>query len=231
MTLKISVALAAYKGEKYICEQISSILPQLGENDEIVVSDDYPAGETKSSVLSLKDPRIIYVTGPSKGVTANFENAVKHCSGDIIFLCDQDDVWLPGKVEKIVSEINNGSDLVLHDSKVADADLTVISDSYFSIHGTSTSLIGTLLRNTYVGCCMAFTEEVAKMSLPFPTDIPMHDWWIALVAMKKKMKISIVKEPLIMWRRHGDNVTGGKTSLALKLKWRLTMLRYLISVH
>lgn len=229
--MKISVALAAYKGEKYICEQLNSILSQIGEDDEIIVSDDMSSGETKNCVLSLNDPRISYIAGPSEGVTSNFENAIRHCTGDIIFLCDQDDVWLPDKVKRIVSEIDSGADLVLHDSKVTDKDLNVISESYFAVHGTSTSALSTLIRNTYVGCCMAFTREIAELSLPFPKDIPMHDWWIALVAMKKGKKISIVNEPLILWRRHDNNVTGSKTSLKQKILWRLTMLRYLISVH
>lgn len=92
--MKISVALAAYNGEKYIGEQIESILPQLGRDDEIVVSDDNPAGKTRAAVefYSAYDGRVRYVEGTGEGVCRNFENAILNCSGDVIFLCDQDDV-------------------------------------------------------------------------------------------------------------------------------------------
>lgn len=226
--MKISVVLAAYKGEKYIAEQISSILPQLKEDDEIIVSDDYPQGETKKVVMSFNDNRIKYIEGPGKGVTANFEYAIKCSIGDVIFLCDQDDVWMPNKVQKVMTLIENGSDLVLHDACVTDSFLNTISPSFFAIHSSNASFLKNIIRNSFVGCCMAFTRNVADAALPFPKDVPMHDWWIALIAIKKGFKVSLLNEPLIKWRRHGDNVTGGKTSALQKLKWRLKIISYLI---
>jgi len=224
--MKISVALAAYKGEKFIAEQINSILSQLGENDEIIVSDDYPQGLTKGIVaeIAAKDKRIRYIKGEGKGVIRNFENALSQCSGDVIFLCDQDDVWLPCKVKDVIREFENGADLVLHDASVTDADLAITEPSYFSVHGASDSLAKNLLKNTFVGCCMAFTKEVLQNSLPFPKEIAMHDWWIALAAIKKGHKVSLLKKPLILWRRHGNNVTGHKTSAVQKINWRIKML-------
>ena len=115
---KISVALAAYKGENFIGEQLSSILTQLADTDEVVVSDDFPQGKTKEIVLSMaeSDKRIRYIEGPAKGLIMNFENAIKNCTGDYIFLADQDDVWLPDKVESVVEEFEKGADLVLHNA-------------------------------------------------------------------------------------------------------------------
>ena len=230
--MKISVALAAYKGEQYIAEQIESILTQLGENDEIVVSDDYPQGKTKDTVLSLasKDNRIRYIEGEGKGVVKNFENALRNCSGDVIFLCDQDDVWLPDKVENVMTEIRNGACLVLHDASVTDADLNITDESYFSSHGSNASLIGNMIKNSFVGCCMAFTKELMSETLPFPADLPMHDWWIALVALKKNRRTVLLNKPLILWRRHGDNVTGGKTTFAQKVMWRLKIISSLARI-
>ena len=123
--MKISVALAAYNGEKYIGEQIESILPQLGRDDEIVVSDDNPAGKTRAAVefYSAYDGRVRYVEGTGEGVCRNFENAILNCSGDVIFLCDQDDVWLPNKVERVMKAIENGADVVLHDAMMTDGEL------------------------------------------------------------------------------------------------------------
>ena len=230
--MKISVALAAYKGEQYIAEQLESILQQLGENDEVIVSDDYPAGKTRDIVVNMasRDKRIRYIEGKGKGVVKNFENALLNCTGDVIFLSDQDDVWLPSKVEKVMVEIRNGAQLVFHDAAVTDADLNITDESNFSSHGSDLSFSGNLIRNTFVGCCMAFTRELLKETLPFPEGLPMHDWWIALIALKKKRKTVLLAEPLILWRRHGSNVTGGKTSFIQKVMWRLKMISSLAKI-
>lgn len=222
--MKISVALAAYKGEQYIAEQLDSILKQLGKNDEIIVSDDYPQGKTRDEVLKFQDKRIRYIEGKGEGVVKNFENALNACTGDVIFLCDQDDVWLPDKVESVMKEIQNGADLVLHDAAVADSALSITEPSYFAVHGSNASFFGNIIRNSFVGCCMAFKKETLLASLPFPKGLAMHDWWIALVAMKKKQKVVLLDKPLIKWRRHDSTVTGGKTSLWQKIKWRLNIV-------
>ena len=222
--MKISVALAAYKGEQYIAEQLDSILKQLGENDEIIVSDDYPQGKTRDEVLKFQDKRIRYIEGKGEGVVKNFENALNACTGDVIFLCDQDDAWLPDKVESVMKEIQNGANLVLHDAAVADSALNITEPSYFAVHGSNASFFGNIIRNSFVGCCMAFKKETLLASLPFPKGLAMHDWWIALVAMKKKQKVVLLDKPLIKWRRHDSTVTGGKTSLWQKIKWRLNIV-------
>lgn len=222
--MKISVALAAYKGEQYIAEQLDSILKQLGENDEIIVSDDYPQGKTRDEVLKFQDKRIRYIEGAGAGVVKNFENALNACTGDVVFLCDQDDVWLPDKVECVMKEIQSGADLVLHDAAVTDSALNITEPSYFAVHGSNASFFGNIIRNSFVGCCMAFKKETLLASLPFPEGLAMHDWWIALVALKKNQKVVLLDKPLIKWRRHDSTVTGGKTSLWQKIKWRLNIV-------
>ncbi len=231
--MKISVALAAYKGEQYIAAQLESILLQLGENDEVIVSDDYPAGKTRDIVLNMAsaDKRIRYIEGYGKGVVKNFENAMLNCTGDVIFLSDQDDVWLPGKVESVMNEIRNGAQLVLHDASVTDSNLNITDESFFSSHNSNTSFFKNVIKNSFVGCCMAFTREFMLEVLPFPEKLPMHDWWIALVALKKKRKTVMLNKPLILWRRHGSNVTGGKTSLVQKVLWRLKMISSLARIR
>lgn len=230
--MKISVALAAYKGEKYIAKQIESILSQLGGNDELIVSDDYPAGKTRDIVesMAVSDCRIKYIEGEGKGVVRNFENALKACSGDVIFLCDQDDVWMHDKVETVMKEFESGAELVLHDALITDAELKTVNPSCFSVHGANLSFVKNFVKNTFVGCCMAFTKELLAETMPFPDGIAMHDWWIALVALKKKRKTVLVGKPLIKWRRHGENVTGSSTSAAQKIIWRLRMLSAIMKI-
>lgn len=224
--MKISVALAAYKGEQYIAEQLDSIIKQLGQDDEIIISDDYPQGETRGIVQKYanQDKRIKYIEGEGKGVVTNFENALKACTGDVIFLCDQDDVWLPDKVSLVMSEIEGGADLVLHDASVTDGKLNITEPSFFAIRKSNIDYKSNLIKNTFVGCCMAFTRQVMLDTLPFPEELPMHDWWIALAAIKKGYKAVLLEKPLILWRRHGGNVTGGQTSFLQKIKWRTKML-------
>lgn len=228
--MKISVALAAYKGERYLGEQLNSILSQLPLDGEVFVSDDCPGGETEALVRDYcrRDARVHYLPGLGKGVVANFENALRACTGDIIFLADQDDVWLPDKVTAVTAEFEKGADVVLHDARVTDGSLNVTEPSYFAAHGSRGGLMPNLIRNSFVGCCMAFRRQLLDVVLPFPADLPMHDWLIALAAYKKKKKVVLLPVALLDWRRHGNNVTGGvKNSRFRQLKWRLQMAFYL----
>ncbi len=221
---KISVALAAYKGENFIREQLNSILIQLGENDEIIVSDDLPGGETEQIVRDFAetDKRVKYIKGPGQGLIMNFENAIKNCTGDYIFLCDQDDEWLPDKVEKVTEKLDEGFSLVLHNAMVTDENLKITDTSFFNSHATKLGFLNNIIRNSYMGCCMAFRKELCGKILPFPQNLPMHDQWIGLIA-EKTGKVCLVEKPLILYRRHGGNMTGGATSLKQKIMWRVSI--------
>ncbi|MCR4615109.1 MAG: glycosyltransferase family 2 protein [Clostridiales bacterium] len=223
---KISVALAAYKGEKYLSRQLDSILPQLGGGDEIIISDDLPGGETQkiSEFYADADRRVKYTEGPGRGVIKNFENAIIHCTGDYIFLCDQDDVWLPQKVQRVTEKLDGGALAVLHDAQIGDEDLNITENSFFKAHGTKPGVTANIIRNSYIGCCMAFDARLKEYILPFPDDLPMHDQWIGLIASVKG-RVEMIDEPLIIYRRHGGTVTGGSTSAAQKLRWRAAIIK------
>ena len=225
----ISVVLAAYKGEKYICAQIGSILGQLGENDELIVSDDFPKGKTKDAVFERfgDDSRIVYLEGPSKGVIENFEFAISRARGEYIFLCDQDDVWLDGKVQTVVKKLKNGADLVLHNALIVDGKLHKTGETAFEINRTKKGFIRNIIKNSYQGCCMAFRSELKKYILPFPKKIPMHDQWIGLIA-EKHGNVVFIDEPLILYRRHGGNVTGNGSGFITKIKWRTDIIKAVI---
>ena len=114
----ISVCIATYNGEKYILEQILSILPQLKENDEIIVSDDSSTDTTLEIIKNINDKRIqIFKNTGNHGVNSNFDNALKRAHGEYIFLSDQDDVWLPGKVDRCLAELRT-ADLIMHDATI-----------------------------------------------------------------------------------------------------------------
>lgn len=222
--MKISVCMAVYHGEQFIDSQIRSILPQLSEGDELLISDDAPGGETERIVrdLAKENPCIRYLKGPGQGVIRNFESVLSKASGDVLFLCDQDDVWFPEKVQEVLSAMENGADLVLHDAVVTDGNLSETAGSFFLLHGSRKGLLQNILRNSYMGCCMAFRKEIRDKALPFPKNLPMHDQWLGLVA-EKYGKTALLEKPLIYYRRHGGNVTGGQTTALQKLRWRLSV--------
>lgn len=225
--IKISVALAACKGSEYISEQIKSILVQLGPSDEIIVSDDKPGGKTSDVVKELfgTDSRVKYFEGPGKGVVKNFESAISHCTGDIIFLSDQDDVWLPGKVDAVKKEIVEGSILVLHDAIITNERLEEINSSFFKYRHTHLGYWHNVIHNSYIGCCMAFSSQLKDEILPIPKDVPMHDQYIGIIAEKTGKKVSLINEPFILYRRKETSLTGKSTTLKQKIIWRLNILK------
>ena len=226
----ISVVLAAYKGEKYIAAQVKSILCQLGENDELVISDDYPQGETYGAIEAIvkSDTRVRYIHGKGQGVIRNFENAICHAKGDYIFLSDQDDIWLDGKVEAVMKEFRNGAAVVMHNAEIVDGNLNPIGQTAFRLNGAGTGILKNIIKNSYQGSCMAFSAELKKHILPFPENLPMHDQWIGLLG-EKYGRVRLIDEPYILYRRHGNNVSGNGSTLIQKIKWRIAITGCFIS--
>lgn len=225
MRKSVSVAMAVYNGEKYLKQQLDSILPQLTDYDEIVVSLDPSKDNSKCILDSYQDKRIQVFDGPGKGVIANFENAIQRTKNDIIFLCDQDDVWNSKKVNKVLSVFNQNVNAVMHDAKIVDENLEVIEDSYFTFRKSKLGILHNILKNSYIGCCMAFRKELKPFILPFPNNLPMHDQWIGLVGEIKGKNV-LLKDKLMLYRRHQDNVSNIEHSnLSQMIKWRISILK------
>ena len=235
----ISVCIATYNGEKYLRQQIDSILPQIGTDDEIVISDDGSTDGTLELLESYQDKRIhifhhdassIKTTFPLDRPTHNFENALTLAKGDVIFLADQDDVWLPGKVSKMLQALET-ADMAMHDCIIADADLKQLAPSYFSTVNVTTSIWRNAVKCTLLGCCMAMRRDVVKEALPFPKTKVGHDLWLGMVAASR-FRFTLVREPLLLYRKHGKSMTtAGKESkygLWFKIDYRLTILKQLI---
>lgn len=127
-----SVCMASFNGERYIKEQIDSILLQIGEDDELIISDDGSTDQTVDVICSYRDDRIKFVRNVNRhGCIGNFENALRVASGDFIFLADQDDIWLSDKYTKMCTLLEQ-YDLVVSDSVVVDSNLNVIEPSFFN---------------------------------------------------------------------------------------------------
>lgn len=224
----ISVCMATYNGGKYIKEQIDSILFQLGEDDELIVSDDGSTDKTLDVLRSYNDSRIkIFKNNNRKGVVGNFENALNKAKGEYIFLSDQDDVWLNGKVDVCLDALKK-SDLIVTDCIVTDDKLNVIESSFFRSRSSGAGFWKNLIKNSYLGACVAFRKELLKIVLPIPTNLPVyHDGWIASLA-DVTAKVTFVEFKGIYFRRHESNAsfTAKKSRLSLynKLRYRIVLL-------
>lgn len=232
MIRKISVCIATYNGEKYIKEQIDSILIQLSNDDEIIISDDNSTDNTINVIKNFSDSRIKLFYNLEKGYSSNFENALKKVTGEIIFLSDQDDIWTTDKVE-VCLEALKYSDLVVSDCKIINSKKEIISNSYFRLRNVKKTSLGNLVKFSYLGCCLAFRSEILKKALPFPSNRQLctHDNWLFLVG-SFLFKHKVLDNKLIYYRRHNDNVsTGGlisNTSMRFKIKYRIYLYYFLI---
>lgn len=205
----ISVCVAAFNGEKYIEEQILSVLRNLDSQDEIIISDDGSSDRTRRIVddLAEKDRRIRIIDGPRKGLIKNFENAIVHSKGDIIFLCDQDDVWKDNKVKTVLDIFGNTDcTLVMHDACIVDSNLRILGCSFFEFKKCKKGYWRNLIKNSYIGCCMAFKRSILDYAIPFPDNIPMHDQWIGLLS-ERVGKVEFCNEQLLLYRRHSNNAS------------------------
>lgn len=229
----VSVCIATYNGEEYIEEQLSSILSQLALEDEVIISDDGSTDRTQEIISSFKDSRIRFIRHLKTDckcsfdyTTHNFENALKYAQGDYIFLADQDDIWLPGKVEIMCFHLQRNI-LVLSDCKVVDFRLETILESYFKYNHSGKGILKNIIHNSYLGCCMAFRKDLVKHALPFPKSAVAHDIWLGLLA-EKFGEVLFLDIPMILYRRHGKNVSYSgeisKNSIGFKIYYRLIVL-------
>ncbi|AMB57849.1 hypothetical protein AWU67_02075 [Microterricola viridarii] len=231
-SLTVSVALCTHNGADYLREQLLSILNQTVPAGEIVVSDD---ASTDDTIAVLEETLAEWAAGgrtvptvtvlrnePALGVTANFEQALSACTGDILMLSDQDDVWQPDKLGVIVAafEAQPGVDLVFSDARMVDAQGAPLGPLLFETLGLSRrerellagrrAFDALLRRNVVTGATAALRRGLVQRSAPFPAAW-VHDEWLAIVAAAQN-DILMLDRPLIDYRQHGRNQIGA-TSL------------------
>ncbi len=230
----VSVAMAVYNGERFIRQQIDSILCQLKNNDELVISYDNSKDATWDIIkdYSEKDKRVKCYKNPySPGVVHNFQNALEHTTKEIIFYSDQDDYWLDMKIEKVLDRFYDDKvTVVVHDASLVDENLRITSPSTFKLRGgIKTSLWGNLVRLRYIGCCMAFRAKYKEVIIPIPMKYSSHDWWTGSVCTIGGGKMVAIQEPLIYHRIHGANVSPTKRPpMKEQLEWRWIIISNLI---
>ena len=225
MTKTVSIAMCTYNGARYIDAQLDSIIGQTRQPEELVVCDDFSTDDTVAIVESFRErasfPVRIFNNETNLQPYRNYEQALSLCRGDALFFCDQDDVWLPRKIERmleylIAAEEKFGADtpILLHsDLEVVDANLERVDSSfarYFNIPSMEPDLVSILFANVVTGCASAINKPLMEKMLPFPDPHLvkaqfLHDWWSAICAVATG-RILFLDESLVRYRIHADNV-------------------------
>lgn len=202
----VSVCMATYNGALHVAEQLRSILPQLGPGDEVVVVDDGSSDGTLGAIAALADDRIrVFTNERNLGPIRTFERALTLTRNELIFFSDQDDVWVPGKVEAFRREFDAGAQCIVSDATFTTADLTPLH-GYFETYAARGGVVKNFVKNSYLGCCMAMTRRAKDWVLPFPRLILQHDEWVGM-SCELVSGVRFLPRPLTLYRRHGKTVT------------------------
>lgn len=206
----VSIALATYNGGRFLREQLESYLAQTRLPDELVVGDDGSSDDTLAILeeFSKRAPFPVHVrcNAVAKGPARNFFETAQRCSGGVIFFSDQDDCWLPGKIEALLAQFSAdpGCWLATHDAALCDAGL---QPSGLTMGGQIEAASGGLAsRDLVAGCCMAFDKRLLRLANPLPR-ARQHDAYLAHAAEALGLR-RYLPEVLIDYRRHGANVSA-----------------------
>ena len=225
----VSVCIATYNGEDVIKRQIDSILNQLDDNDEIIISDDGSKDRTLEVLANYNDKRIkiFHHTKNPKDkhsaeiVAHNFENAIEHAKGDYIFIADQDDEWFPNKVSSFLEHFKN-ADMVVSNAIVIDVESGKETGLLYWRRSPLKNFF--LKKGKYFGCTMAINRKMVDNVLPFPKRIPLHDMWIGLVSELTGRAI-YVETPFMYYLSSAKSVSHNvNNSLFYKIFYRIYLL-------
>lgn len=226
--MKISVALAYYDGAEYIEEQLASIMNQFGAKDELILSVDRAFDGSMDLLKSWeeKDGRIFLTTGPRKGIVKNYEHAIRMCSGDVIFICGQDDVWHPDKIKKMKRAFHDKAVMaVLHDGIITDENLQERGSTLFEKNPPGKGLVRNIWKDFYVDPCLAFRRELKEGLLPFPEQVYRCGSWIGAVAALTG-EVVFLEEPLLLYRQYDKKMKEEQRDAGIPgSKLRLDMLQ------
>ncbi len=207
----ISIAMATYNGEKFLSKQLDSIFSQSYKNIEVIVCDDNSTDKTVEILkeYSKKYTNLKYYINQNRlGVVKNFERALMLSKGDFIALSDQDDIWLPNKLELLYKNIDDNL-IILSDAYVIDENDKVLYDSFIDYIKVdkNTDFVSFLFGSRFPGCTFLINRKLLNYAIPFPNKVVHHDWWLNLVASKIG-KVKFLDEKLIYYRLHSSNTTG-----------------------
>lgn len=204
--IRISFVLASYNGAAFIEEQLASILALLGEDDEVVISDDGSTDGTRDRIRAFDDPRIrLLPVGKRLGYQENFACAIAGSRGAYVFFSDQDDICLPARVPLSLAALQRSA-CVCGDATVVDATLSTLHESHFAHRRARFGLGWLIARPAVIGATLACNRDFLLANLPFPQGVP-HDLWLSIQAIRQD-QLAVVRQPFILYRRHRDAVSS-----------------------
>lgn len=208
------MALATYNGERFIVEQLNSILWQTYPNFEIVISDDCSTDRTPEILheYAEKYPDVHFYPNVQKsGMVKNFEKALRHCKGDFIAFADQDDIWLPDKLQYLFDNIDDDTAMIYHDSAYIDERGNFmnkrVSDFRKPVSGRNLFLMDEISGLFICGHALLFRRDLLNRALPL-SELRNHDGWIACIALLEG-NIKAMPDVKVLYRQHSNNVYGG----------------------
>lgn len=223
----VSVVMATYNGEKYLKQQLLSIVTQLKNEDEIIISDDGSTDNTKQIIMEAKKEHanIVLVAGPQKGIASNFENAIRYAKNDLILFSDQDDIWDQRKIEEIKNVFYScpNTNVIMHNAGYIDSEGSVLSSDIFTDRATKHGFLRNIIRSTYYGCCMAFRKEFLMEYFHEAEKMLAYDQYLGLCAEWRR-ESQFLNKKLIYHRVHDGNESH-ELSLANKVRFRLHVLQ------
>jgi glycosyltransferase involved in cell wall biosynthesis len=224
--------MAVYNGAAFLRPQVESILAQLRPQDELVAVDDGSRDDSVRILEEFEDPRLrVHRNDRNLGALRAFERTLNLARGDIVFLSDQDDLWLAGKVDRALEVFASqpGITMVASDALVIDEEGRTLSESFFSVRGRfAPGFVRNFLKNKYLGCTLSFRRAMLAKFLPIPPDAPMHDIWFGLLN-ELYGRTWFIDEPLIAYRRHRRNASPlVHTGPVQMLRWRYRLARNLV---
>lgn len=239
---KVNILMATFNGGLYLSEQINSIEAQTYKNWELYIRDDGSTDDTTKIVKSYvkRDHRIQLLPslGQNIGARHNFALLMENVVGSYVMFCDQDDIWLPDKIEITLKAMKESEHwfgesiptLVHTDCKVVDSACRVICSSFMQYqhmkHVEDNPLRILLTQNFVTGCTMMINRSLLSKSLPVPHTAVMHDWWIALVAAAIG-RIVFLPNATLLYRQHAENAVGAKKIISKRNLRRLLKLKEL----
>lgn len=224
-THRIDILMAVYNGEKYIKEQIQSILNQTFKDFHLIIRDNCSIDSTREMIQTIREDhpeKITLLTSPSNiGPAGNFSALLSHSEAPYAMFADCDDVWLPEKIELTLSEMlkhemryGTSIPILVHtDLSVVNRELQIINPSFWNYSHLNPrkgrALNRLVLQNSVTGCTLMINRFLRDLANPIPKEAVMHDWWLALVAAAFG-HIGLVNQPTMLYRQHGNNDTGAK---------------------
>lgn len=235
--MNFSICMTTYNGDKYLAEQLDSIICQLSPEDELLISDDGSNDKSIAIIKSYQNKfpalKIKLFYNSFKSVIKNFNFVLSKATKEIIVLADQDDIWEMNKLDVVKKEFTRDKrlKLLVHDCKILKNN-EIDSTTFFQLRKSGKGVVKNIFKNSYIGCCISFKKELLSIALPIPKYMTMHDLWLGLIA-EIYGKVKFLDKSLLYYRRHDQNesedVNQSKNSLQRKALDRFKIIYSLLT--